>query len=171
MGEEYQTIKALRVGAPYAKKQDNKDAIAVDIVRDDKKPATLIVDRALAARINDQRIFRDHENNYTFYVGDNNVAIDIDREAKNPNLPISGATTTLQDDDSEKRVILEVNRAGKVLIGTNINMSTDIAAKMREAVQTAKDNGDDIRDYDILEDTYLVVSVRNEGRRIHVKMN
>ena len=172
--EKYTTVKVTRIVlAPYAKAvvAGEPARIAIDVIGDNRKPQTILLNRNVAARVRDQNMNRDHENNYTFYIDrETGEAVDLDRESKNPNLPVMGATATVQDDD-EKRVILEINHVGRVTIGTNINMPTEMAAKMREAVQEAKDADEEIREYDILKDAYLVVSVRNEGRRIHVKLN
>ena len=163
-------IKAKRLGpiTTRRKSPSEKPEITIEIINDLSKPQVVRISPQLAARLELPAVRNDYQSNFILFLDKDGVGVDYDREPKNTNLPV---TETEQRDQYEdrSRLILKKNATGTVTIFKNLggNIDAPTARRMVELVQAQVDNND-LKAYDILDETMIVDDIRENGRFIHI---
>jgi hypothetical protein len=166
------TIRAKRIGIVTPRDSEvegEPPKLILTYVRDDSKEMRVQISKELFNRIDTQKLMRDHDHIFTLFLDDKGVAVDLDTELKNSNLPME-VTPTHEEQSNEKKVILEKNRANVVTVRRNIGgVAAEVVKGMQEAVQAKIDADEVIERHDILEGGYFVSKVQGD-RYIHVEL-
>lgn len=146
-----------------------ENKLMLDFNNDQSKPQRIELSRPVAHRIKTSRFTQDYSNDFILFVDENNVVQDIDTRPKTSNLPMEVDDTP--QENLKDKVIFKKNRLGEVSIFKNLGISDSTEVdNMRKAVEARLASEEGLKADDVLDETYFVGDIRDNGTFIHVEL-
>lgn len=145
------------------------DKLMLDFNNDQTKPQRIELSRAVAHRIKSGHLTQDYANDFILFVDESGVVQDLDTRPKTSNLPMEVDDTPKEN--LKDKVIFKKNRLGEVSIFKNLGISDSSEVdSMRKAVEARIESEEGLKTDDVLDETYFVSDIRDNGTFIHVEL-